>query len=395
MRIQSQIPHNSTSIFQIIVPVFNEEETLDQVLLHAQEHEYLKHMILVDDASTDSSPQILQEWARHRGIQAISLRNNRKKEGAIRAALEILEQEHRLAPYIVLLDSDSLIARSANGEAICDQIERAIVHMHTRGVYGMAFQINALANKTGNIFSYAAFAEYSAMQFDLWLVSKQQQLWVINGPGGIFESERLLEILRSIVPDFETGDLLITVELMKSKQPIEFYPDVSVMTFVPTTLKAYFSQRRRWERGTTKVLWNERQFYFCLYGGLSLLGIATLIHLLLYIGLMISVVMILSNAMTTGDAASVLVVSAVLWFVISVLKGAWLTLRRPHFPFVRYCLCAVGNGVLWAFITAPARITGFAEACIQLVSVTNRSEVPKRASIEESSWLTKDQIVLR
>jgi len=95
-------------------------------------------------------------------------------------------------------------------------------------------------------------------QFDQWLVGKQQKLWVINGPGGLFITEHLLQILRSIIPDFETGDLLITVELMKQRLPIEFYPDIAVSTFVPTTLHEYFNQRRRWERGTTKVLWNDR-----------------------------------------------------------------------------------------------------------------------------------------
>jgi cellulose synthase/poly-beta-1,6-N-acetylglucosamine synthase-like glycosyltransferase len=373
-------------LFQIIVPVFNEEETLEQVLSYAKANDYLKHIVFVDDASRDSSPRILREWSEKEGVRAISLKNNCRKEGAIRAVMEVLEREHGLAPYTVLLDSDSLIARSVTHGTLDSRIERAIAYMKDRRLGGMAFQIDAISHAKMNIFSYGAFADYAAMQFDQWLVGKQQQLWVINGPGGIFETRRLLYILRSIVPDFETGDLLITVELMKDNQPIEFYPDISVDTFVPTTLKAYFNQRRRWERGTTKVLWNERKFYTSLFCGFSLLALLTTIHLSLHFALLASFIMVLSNSMAINDFFRVIVASLLIWFVISVLKGLWLKCRRKDFPFFRYCLCAVGNGMLWTIITTIARIIGFWEGVVHLITNHRRAAFSNSNEVE-FSWL--------
>jgi glycosyltransferase involved in cell wall biosynthesis len=81
------------NLFQVIVPVFNEEATLEKILSCAKENDYLKHIVFVDDASTDSSLKIIRKWAACEAILAISLKNNRKKEGAIRAALEVLAQQ--------------------------------------------------------------------------------------------------------------------------------------------------------------------------------------------------------------------------------------------------------------------------------------------------------------
>jgi len=377
--------------FQIIVPVFNEEECLHQVLTYAKESDYLRHLVFVDDASTDSSLQILQDWAKNEGIMAISLNKNQKKEGAIRVALNSLEIEGQLAPYTVLLDSDSLIAKSDSGELVENMIEKAINHMKLRGVAGMGFQIDAITDDNRSIFSYGAFADYSAMQFDLWLVGKQRQLWVINGPCGIFETKYLLDVLRSIVPDFETGDLLITVELMKDKRPIEFYRDITVRTFVPTSVKTYFNQRRRWERGTTKVLWNERKFYASLFCRPSLLALSTLIHLSLYIGIVASLVLFLLCIIKGNDYFQMIAVTMFIWFVVSILKGGWLWYTRHHFSLFRYCLSAVGNGVIWPFVTTPARLTGFVEAVAQLIKSSNRSVSTCPECVKEYSWLSTSQ----
>lgn len=353
--------------FQIVVPVFNEEKTLEIVLNYAKEADYLQYIIFVDDASTDSSPEILQRWVSIENINVIRLNANRKKEGAIRAAMETLLKDGELLPFTVLLDADSLIEISEAGSSVYDQLIEAIAHMRQNKLSGLAFQIDATSQTSPNIFSFGAVADYSAMQFDQWLVSRQSQLWVINGPGGLFETRHLLDILRLIVPDFETGDLLITVELMKLHAPIAFYPKISVRTYVPTTLHSYFNQRRRWERGTTKVLWQERSFYLNLFRRPSILAIETLLHLSLYIGLCASMLLYILKPVELKDVASLILFSYIFWLMINLLKGFWLVSTRKHFPFALFSLCAALNGILWMFVTTPARITGFCEAVYSLL----------------------------
>lgn len=382
--------HNPDFTFQIIVPVYNEERTLESVLAYALEHDYLRNVVFVDDASTDSSLEILSRWAINHGARVLSLKINRKKEGAIRATLEILERESMLAPYTVILDSDSLIDRSQQqGSTVESQMIQAIAYMRSQHYQAMAFRIEAISEKSWNVLHWGAFADYSAMQFDQWLVGKQNQLWVINGPGGIFCSQHLLLILRSIVPDFETGDLLITVELMKRGQPIAFYPDLSVRTYVPTDLRTYFNQRRRWERGTTKVLWNERRFYVNLLTRPSLLSLAMFIHLSMYLGFIAMALTYLSSPLTFQASLEVIAASLAFWFGISLLKGIWLVRCRPTFPLKKYVLCAFVNSFVWALITTPARITGFFEATSHLFIRRAVTFIVPHIAFDDVVWLRR------
>jgi len=99
--------------------------------------------------------------------------------------------------------------------------------------------------------------------------------------------------------------------------------------------------------------------------------------------------MLLSGVIPIDDALRVLVTMAV-WFVVSLLKGGWLTSRRSRFPFPKYCLCAVGNGLLWIFVTTPARITGCLEGVIQLFSKPNRKISNLSLDAEDFHWLPLD-----
>ena len=329
---------------------------------------YLEYLLIVDDASTDSTPQILDRWARDYGLRALRLHHNCKKEGAIRVGMEAIWKSGELKPYTVLLDADSMLLGDSSGRTMIDQIERCIDQMQKADYKALALRIDPVIDSKLNIFEACATADYTAMQFDQWLVGLQDQLWVINGPGGIFDTSHLLPILQEMEPDFETGDLLITVKLMTQYQPIGFCPSFCVQTFVPSGLQSYFRQRRRWERGTTKVLWNELTFYLSIFASLRLLALSTVIHLSLYLGMIAALGLIVIGKMQWSNLSTVLVTSAALWFVVSVVKGAAIKRMRPEFQFWRYCSFSIMNSVLWLLITTPARITGFVEGVRQILS---------------------------
>jgi len=357
-----------TTRFQIIVPAFNEEESIEHVLRHAMNRGYLQHMLIVDDASTDSTPQIIERWAKDFGLRAVRLHHNCKKEGAIRAGMEALLQTGALKPYTVLLDSDSMLIGDLSGSSIISQIEQCIDQMDLAGHKALALRIDAALSIRPTIFEACALADYTAMQVDQWLVGLQGKLWVINGPGGIFETRCLLPILQDMEPDFETGDLLITVKLMMQGHPIGFCSRFCVETFVPSNLRSYFKQRRRWERGTTKVLWNEMIFYLGLFPRLQILALATVVHLLIYLGMIAALGLMILGRIHWTNFFSILMISAALWFVLSVVKGAVIKLNRPSFKFLRYCGCAVMNSALWVLVTTPARLAGFADGVRQILS---------------------------
>lgn len=92
----------------IIVPVYNEVENLEQ--LHQAIHNALDglshldwELILVDDGSSDGSPQMLEELARNdpQFTRALELRRNFGQTAAIAAGID-----HSKGDVIVLMDAD-------------------------------------------------------------------------------------------------------------------------------------------------------------------------------------------------------------------------------------------------------------------------------------------------
>jgi glycosyltransferase involved in cell wall biosynthesis len=73
-----------------IVPAYNEAATLGEVLRRVEALDLDKQIVVVDDGSTDATPQLLQEWSNRNGFHVIR-QENRGKGAAIRAAIPHLD----------------------------------------------------------------------------------------------------------------------------------------------------------------------------------------------------------------------------------------------------------------------------------------------------------------
>lgn len=82
----------------IIVPVYNEEATIEEVLLRVKQVDLEKEIIVVDDCSTDHTPQRLE---RANGIKVICEATNQGKGAAIRIGLA-----HATGDIVVVQDAD-------------------------------------------------------------------------------------------------------------------------------------------------------------------------------------------------------------------------------------------------------------------------------------------------
>ena len=70
----------------IIIPVYNEKETFKQLLLKVQEVPFDKEIIIVDDASSDGTTEIIRQ-AEGENLIKIFHKNNQGKGAAVRNAL--------------------------------------------------------------------------------------------------------------------------------------------------------------------------------------------------------------------------------------------------------------------------------------------------------------------
>ena len=86
----------------IIVPVYNEEKTLKEIIERVKNAPFPKNVsreiIVVDDCSTDFSPKILSEIE---GIKTIRHKANKGKGAAVRAGIE-----HSTGDIILIQDAD-------------------------------------------------------------------------------------------------------------------------------------------------------------------------------------------------------------------------------------------------------------------------------------------------
>ncbi len=88
----------------IIIPVYNEEATLREVLRRVRAvnlNGIEKEILVVDDGSTDNSPHILREEAQRGDIRAFYHPVNRGKGAAIRTALD-----HATGNIVLIQDAD-------------------------------------------------------------------------------------------------------------------------------------------------------------------------------------------------------------------------------------------------------------------------------------------------
>ncbi|MGO8751788.1 MAG: glycosyltransferase family 2 protein [Thermoguttaceae bacterium] len=75
-------------LLTVIVPVFNESATIDQVLRRVLSAPYRKQVIVVDDGSSDGTAEVLEAWEGHPAVELLAHGRNRGKGAAIRTALE-------------------------------------------------------------------------------------------------------------------------------------------------------------------------------------------------------------------------------------------------------------------------------------------------------------------
>ena len=72
----------------VIIPVFDEAGTLDEVLRRVRATEYDKQIVLVDDCSTDGSREILRGYEQDDDVLVLYHATNRGKGACLRTALE-------------------------------------------------------------------------------------------------------------------------------------------------------------------------------------------------------------------------------------------------------------------------------------------------------------------
>jgi glycosyltransferase involved in cell wall biosynthesis len=85
----------------VIIPVYNEEKTIQEIIKKVLEEPTEKEVLIVDDASSDNTPQILENFKNYKNIKIIHHKKNLGKGAAIRTALKYVTSD-----IILIQDAD-------------------------------------------------------------------------------------------------------------------------------------------------------------------------------------------------------------------------------------------------------------------------------------------------
>jgi glycosyltransferase involved in cell wall biosynthesis len=85
----------------VIIPVYNERETITEVIRRVQEQPFDMEIMIVDDCSTDGTREILRETEWPENVRILYHEKNRGKGAAIRTALAAVSKE-----VIIIQDAD-------------------------------------------------------------------------------------------------------------------------------------------------------------------------------------------------------------------------------------------------------------------------------------------------
>ncbi len=135
-------------VLTVVMPVFNEESTILEIVNRVLAEDLVGQLIIVDDASRDETAHLLKQFASNERVKLISHSRNLGKGAAIKSASDSVS-----FPYVIIQDADLEYDPSQYSKILAPLIsEDADV------VYGSRFQ-------TGEVRRVLYFWHYLGNQF--------------------------------------------------------------------------------------------------------------------------------------------------------------------------------------------------------------------------------------
>lgn len=225
--------------FTAIVPAYNEEATIKGTLTSLANLDYpedKKEIIVINDGSTDHTPQVVEEFIKLNPQKNITL-INQENQGKGRAMNVGLEQAQ--GKYFACLDADSFIASNA--------LEEMLPYFDDQDVAAVCPLLKV--KKPGSILQKVQWVEYMINMFYKFLNAKLDCIHVTPGPFSVYRI-KIIKELGGYDEQTITEDLEIAIRLQKHHYKIVQTFDAVVETVAPNTWKQLFRQRIRWYKGS-------------------------------------------------------------------------------------------------------------------------------------------------
>jgi cellulose synthase/poly-beta-1,6-N-acetylglucosamine synthase-like glycosyltransferase len=219
----------------IIVPIWNEENTVVKTVLSILDLNYPKDrlfVMVVDDGSKDNSWQVVQQFKNHPQV-LLHQKENGGKYTALNYAIT-----HATSEYIGCLDADSFVDREA--------LDHIMPYFKEAGVVAVTPSLKIKNPDT--ILGMVQNAEYNMGIFTRKMLGLLDAQYVTPGPFSIFRREIFKEV-GLYKHAHNTEDLEMALRLQDSHHKIRNAHKAVVYTVGPRTLYKLYKQRVRWTGG--------------------------------------------------------------------------------------------------------------------------------------------------
>ncbi len=219
----------------IIVPVFNEEKTVTKTVSSLLNLDYPKDKLkifIVNDGSTDSTPQIIENFKNYKNVEILH-KDNGGKHTALNMA--ILKSN---SDFIGCLDADSFV--------MPDTLNKIIPHFEDEKIMAVTPAIKI--HEPDKFIKHVQSNEYNLGIFMKRIFGSLDSITVTPGPFSIFRRQ-VFDNLGLFKSAYNTEDLEIAMRMQKNHYKIANANDAVVYTVGPDSIKKLFKQRVRWIHG--------------------------------------------------------------------------------------------------------------------------------------------------
>jgi cellulose synthase/poly-beta-1,6-N-acetylglucosamine synthase-like glycosyltransferase len=247
---QHKINRSAKSEFEptvsILIPAHNEETVIGRLLQRMTELTYPQHkiqVIVIDDASSDRTGQIVQEFAKHYSfIQVLSrdkATGGKGKAAALNAGLKLATGE-----ILVFFDADYFPQ--------IDILEKLVIGFHDPKV-GAVQGRPVVLNESKNIVTRLVTLErIGGFRVDQEARDNLGLIPQFGGTAGGFRRE-LIEKLGGFDEKMLTEDTDLTFQICLQGFKISYQGDAECYEEAVCSWRAYWRQRHRWARGHMQV----------------------------------------------------------------------------------------------------------------------------------------------
>lgn len=253
------LPLYETPFVSVLVPCYNEEDTIENTVKELSALEYPDYeIIVINDGSSDRTSEIVRSIAdKYPRMRFIDLRENCGKANALYLGLIAAKGE-----ILVGVDSDSYI--------MPDALNYMVPHFTNRfnGERVGAVTGNPRVRNRSSLLAKIQLCEYASI---ISLIKRTQRIWgkvmTVSGVVVAFRKRALMDA-ELWDRDMITEDIGVTWKLEKKFWDVRYEPRALCMMLVPETVIGLAKQRKRWASGGMEILrrhfnifktWKERR----------------------------------------------------------------------------------------------------------------------------------------